>query len=363
MRLVALSLGVCLGGCAGRPPAVQVTGSREIGIVGQSALIVGRDGGWGVRLWDHEVFLFGDTFVSKADVDGSSFHSNSFSFTDDTNAADGITGLADRLDPAGSPQPLITPTADDAAFIAAHRGDNCAQKPCGARWATWPGATVFDPGGHRALISYGLIYAEPGAFNFHGVGQSLAVWSDFSQQAVRPVAGRCQDHPTLLFCQDEPAWGSAMVVQGDQLFAFACPGNQCMLARVPLSQALDRSAWQAWDGSAWQPSLTAAQSLFAGAPILRVFFNQHAGAWMAVYSEPLSDDVSYRTAPALTGPWSDAGRLFVADHKQNDGGWTYDSLVQPDYQQDSGQTIYVTYSRPTGTPFGSELALQRVSFE
>jgi hypothetical protein len=361
-----LAFAVAAFGCQGQPPAVNVASAREVGVVGQSPLIVGRDGGWATRLWDREVFVFGDTFVSKPDVYGSSFHSNSFSFTDDSAASDGISGLADRVDAVGSPLPLLAPTADEAAFIAAHGGDDCAVKPCGARWATWPASVVWDAAGGRALVSYGLVYAEPGAWNFHGVGQSLAVWSDFSQQAIRPEPGNCPGHPTLLFCEGEPNWGAALVIDAGRVFAFACdePGLSpgCLLASVPSARVLDRSAWRAWDTHTWTASLSAARPLFDGAPILRVHFNQHARSWMAVYSRPLTDDVVYRTAPALTGPWSDEARLFVADRRATDGSWTYDALVQPDYSEEDGRVVYVTFSRPTGM-FSSELALVRVTFE
>ena len=55
--------------------------------------------------------------------------------------------------------------------------------------------------------------------------------------------------------------------------------------------------------------------------------------------------------------------MSVADHKQNDGGWTYDALVQPGYSQDGGRILYVTYSRPNGTFFGSEFAVVRVTLQ
>jgi hypothetical protein len=91
-------------------PERRVSSAAEIGVVGQSTAIVGRDGGWGVRAFGREVFVFGDTFVTKADATGSSFHSNSYSFTDDTNAADGRHGawggLATR--PAASIVALVT---------------------------------------------------------------------------------------------------------------------------------------------------------------------------------------------------------------------------------------------------------------
>jgi hypothetical protein len=354
-------------GCGGNgPPGVQVASSNEMGTVTQSSLIVGRDGGFGIHLWNHEVFIFGDTFVSKPDVNGSTFHSNSFSYTDSTDAENGIT-LTELTDAAGSPLTLLTPTTTEAAFNMAHSGDSCAQTPCGARYATWPGSTVFDPASGSALVSYGLIYATPGAFNFSGLGQSLAVWSSFAEQAVRPEIGNCSDYPTLLFCQDDPPWGEALVLVGEELYAFACQNltfsASCMLARVNVGSVLDRSTWQAWDGEAWQPGLNAAQPLFNAGNNLRVFYNQYAGAYMAVYSASVSNNVNYRTAPAITGPWSDESLLFVADHNADDGGWTYDATVQPDYSENDGQIVYVTYSRPNGNPFGSEFAIERVAFK
>jgi hypothetical protein len=344
-------------GCGkARPPSVQVAAAHEIGVVGQSSLIVGRDGGWGAKAFGHLVFAFGDTFVSKADTDGSNFHSNSFSWTEDVDASDGIGGLTDRVDAAGSPLPLLAPTAEEAAFNAAHRGDPCQTQPCGARWATWIGAHVFD--GTRSLVSYGLIYAETGAFNFHSVGQSLAVWNDFTQQAERPVIGRCPDHPTLLFCQDEPAWGSSLLLDNGVLYSFACSSSGCLLSRVDPAHALEHDQWQAWNGSAWGP-LSGARTVFDGsADIMRVF--PFRGGYMAVYSVRVSDDVAYRTAPAITGPWSDATHLFTAKHKANDGGWTYDALAQPDYSGDA--VLYVTHSRPTAL-FSSELALWRIDWK
>lgn len=348
--------------CGSASPAIGVEEAREIGVVRQSALIVGRDGGWGARLLGHEVFVFGDTVVTKADAGGSTFHSNSFSFSDDTTAAGGLT-LRDPLDPVGSPLPLIAPTDDEAAFIAAHRGDNggCAQKPCGARWATWAGASVDDDKRGRALISYGLIYAEPGEWNFHGVGQALAVWTDVKRQAARPLENRCPGHPTLLFCEGEGGWADALVADGDHLYGFRCDNrglsSQCKLARVPLANALDHDRWQAWDGKQFGP-LDAATTLFEGGLNMRVHYNRHAGAWLAIYSKPLSNDVAYRSAPALTGPWTDAATLFVA---QRASGSTYDAYVQPDFSEDGGRVLYVTFSRPTGGWFGSELALVRVT--
>ena len=122
------------GACSSAtPPSVRVESAVEIGTLGQSSLIVGRDGGWGAHVSAGEVFVFGDSFVSKADADGSSFHSNSYSFTTDRDAADGIGGLVEPVDALGSPLPLVPPTDDEAIYNDAHRGTD------GARWAMWAG--------------------------------------------------------------------------------------------------------------------------------------------------------------------------------------------------------------------------------
>jgi hypothetical protein len=350
---------------SGPPPGVHVLDAGEIGTLTQSSLIVGRDGAQSGLAFGHEVWTFGDTFLSLDNAAGYNFVSNTFA-TSDVQLSDGGLVLADRLDDAGAPDELLQPTADEAAYDLAHKSfadGGCAEMPCGGRWATWPGAPVFEPDSGTAVIFYGLISAAPGDFNFHGVGQGLAVWTDYASLPERPEPNVCPGFPTLLFCQDEPGFGEAAVILDGDLYAFACERSSlsfpCQLGRVPFSQALTRSAWQFWDGTAWTADLSAAQPLFDGAPIMGVFFDDHFQLWMALYAEPLSNQVVLRTAPAITGPWSSELGLFVADRK-GQGGNSYDALPHPELSGNDGQTLYVTFSRSTGTTFGSEFALVQV---
>ena len=78
-----------------------------------------------------------------------------------------------------------------------------------------------------------------------------------------------------------------------------------MLTSAPLERALERDAWRYWSGAGWSPDAASASELFHGAPIMSVHFNAYLGAYVAVYSAPLSDDVVLRTAPSLSGPWSE----------------------------------------------------------
>lgn len=336
----------------------------ELGTLANPPGVQGRDGAVSAELWSKSIWIYGDTVLDTPDVDGQRWHHNSFSFTSDLDASDGIDGFEQRVDDAGAIAYFIPPTEDEWAFNRAHWGDPCEQSPCGARYAVWPGASVYDIKRDRALVFYGLIYAEPGDFNFHGVGQSVAVWKSFGEAPARPVVAPGTKHPTLLFRESEPAWGAGAVVQDDDVYSFACDTDRggleppCAIARVGLGEALDRSAWRFWDGERWSAEMSEAVSLFSGAPSLSVSFNRYLGAWTVIYAQPLSNKVVIRTAPSLTGPWSGPKLLFTAN-KPDEGA--YDVNMHHEYEEQDGKTLYATFSRSNGQGwFGSEIALVRV---
>jgi hypothetical protein len=350
-------------GCGGPEPAFEVVSAEERGLVAQAATIQGRDGGSSALLWGRSVWTFGDTVLNVPDEDGAQWHHNSFSITEDLVAADGIAGFVEPPDGAGAPRYFLAPTAEEQAFNDAHDGDPCMVEPCGARWAVWPGAPVYDAARDRGIIFYGLIYAEPGSFNFHGVGTGVALWGAPDAEPERPVVSPGAEHPTLLFHEGEPDWGQAALVEGDVVYAFACVektfSRPCLLARVPAADVLVRDAWRFWDGADWVTDWRDAAELFDGAPILSVSWNAYLGAYLAVYAPSLENRVKARTAPALTGPWSDEATLFRTPRMGE--GWTYDAVEHAEYAEDGGRVIWISYSRPNGVGwFGSELALWRV---
>jgi hypothetical protein len=360
--LVALA---ALAACGG--PSIAVESAREVGTLGQSSRVVGRDGAYSAKAWGQNVWDFGDTFLSVSDAEGFNFVSNTLA-TSAPAIIDGGLVLLDRLDDAGAPSELLFPTPEELSYDDDHRmfpDGGCLVMPCGGRWATWPGSIAYDPESQTAIVFYGLLTAAPGDFNFTQVGQSLALWSDFAILPERPVPGVCPGQPMALFCNDEPEFGNAAAVVDGMVYAFGCQqsliGYPCDLARAPVTQAARRTAWEFWDGNGFSPDVTDLQSLFDGASIMQVFWNDYADQWMVIYSSQLSNQVVYRTAPQLTGPWSPSGNLFVADQKGN-GGYTYDALPHPELAEQGGKIQYVTFSRGTGG-FSSEFALVRVEFE
>lgn len=367
LRATAIALALLLAACPSHPPSLKVASATEVGVVPHSPTIQGRDGGNSALLWGKVVWDFGDTPLNVPDQRGSQWHSNSMSFTDDLDASDGLAGMAEHVDAAGAPRMFVPNTPLEDSFNQAHEGDPCEQMPCGARWAIWPGAMLFDAPRSRALIFYGVVSAAPGDFNFEGVGQGLAVWTGLDVEVTRPEVRPGTDHPTALFGKDEPAWGAAAVIDGEHVYGFAPTGGsftpQCKLARVPVAQALERAAWTFWDGGSWSSDPGKAGELFSCAPIVSVSRNAAVGGWLAVYSAPFSNEVRYRTAPALTGPWSDDALAFTADRKGQDGT-SYDALEHPEYALQGGKVVFVTFTRPNGEGwFGSDLVIERVELQ
>ena len=343
--------------------------AAEIGTLTASSSIVGRDGASTALVWGHEVWMFGDTFLALANAEGMNFVSNTFATSAASVTDAGIT-LVDRLDDVGAPSEILWPTPSELAYDVAHESapdGSCDEQPCGGRYATWPGATVFDPSdGGTALVFYGLVSAAPGSFNFEGIGSGIAVWTDFDASPARPAPGVCDGGPpTALFCASEPGYGSGAALVDGFVYTFACTkdgfGYPCQLGRVPFARALDRSAWSYWDGATWASDYGSSAVLFVGGLNVSFQWNAYLAAWMAVYSEPFSNDVGYRTAPQLTGPWSGEATLFTATSGPG-GGTAYDAYPHPELAEQDGQVQYVTYSRSNGTEFGDDFALVRVTF-
>jgi hypothetical protein len=342
-------------------PGVRVMEVTDLGVIPNPPGTRGRDGGYSAVFEGRVVWVFGDTILDDDDKD---LLSNSWSWTTDLDASDGITGFHDQRDAQGRPLELLPFTEAESAFNTTHRGPSCDAPPCQTRWALWPGAVVPDPEHGRALVFYVRIYGEPGPYAFRPMGHSVAVWHGFDAHPVRPAVLPQGPEPTLLFGPDEPSFGGGALAVGKMLYAYACDLEElrkpCRLGRVPLEEALQRSAWRFFNGAKkWARSPTGATAVFDGNTILSVFHAEFADCFIALYSRPLDSRVVLRTAPRPEGPWSEEVVLFNALAPYTEPAWIYDALAHPEYARDGGRVQYVTYSRATG-PADFEFRLVRV---
>ncbi len=354
-------------GNSGPPADVTVVQSTDLGAIGSNPKILGRDGGYSGVFGGYAVWIYGDTFLANSNAEGQTLISDSWSFTSDFNAQDGITGFQEREDSAGAPTMLLQLSATEQAFNAAHSGSPCQEQPCGARWALWPGAMVADPARNRALVFYQLVSAQPGNFNFQTVGYSVATWQNFADLPQRPTINPAAEHPDQLFSQNQPSFGSAALVDGDTLYSYGCYNSllsvACVLGRVDLADVTDLSGWTFYAGNGnWSSQLSNAMWVFTANHILNVSWNDYLQRYVAVYNRPLSGDVVIRTAPAPEGPWSAEVMAFEALPPAAGQSPVDDAQAHPEYNANGGQTMFVTYTHGTG-PFTSEERLVSVRLQ
>jgi hypothetical protein len=374
VRTFNLALMVCFGylailgmlgcGASGPPASLAVVQTTDLGVIGSNPGILGRDGGYSGTFAGNSVWVFGDTFLANPNADGQTLISDSWESTTDLNATAGISGFQTPEDSAGAPAMLLSYTATEQAFNAAHQGNPCPQQPCGARWALWPGPVVADTARNRALVFYQVVMAQPGNFNFAAVGYSVATWQNFADQPQRPTINPTAEHPDLLFGQNDPDFGSAAFASEDTLYAYACNGNilgaPCVLGQVALENVLNLTAWIFYAGNGnWSGNVADAVTVMNAAPIMSVSWNDYLQCYVAVYNAPFSQDVMMRTSPKPEGPWSQEVTAFEALVPTNGGSAVHDALAHPEFNGNDGQIMYVTYSHSTGA-FTSDLQLVSV---
>jgi hypothetical protein len=352
------------GVSSGPAPALSIASTQDLGVIPTNPDILGRDGGYSALFQGHSVWLYGDTFLAKPNAEDQTLLSDSWSFTTDLVAQDGITGFQEKLDSTGAPTMILPLTPAEEAYNQAHNINNCQAQPCGARWALWPASIVVNPADNSALIFYSLVSAQPGNFNFQGLGNSVATWQNLQQQPQRPTLNPpiVPGHPDLLFTQNEPGFGSASFISNGMLYAYGCSySNGCQLGKVAPSSAQDRSAWTFYAGNGtWSSQIGDAVSVFNDANILSISWNAFLQHYLAVYSPPFSQNVVMRTSVNPEGPWSREIVAFVA--MQPTSGNVYDAIAHAEYDANGGQTIYVSYSRSTSAAFSSEVRLVVIKF-
>jgi hypothetical protein len=323
----------------------------EAGVIPNPPGAGGRDVGFSAQFGGHSVWIFGDTFFSDAAADGYHWRSSTWSLTDASAGATGLSGWVHALGADGKPRQLVPHTPEEQAFNDSHNGNPCpAGGGCGERHTTFPGAFVVDPNSGSALVFYTKENTQPtNAYAFQAQGTSIATWASPQEPAVRPALRPELADPTILFPLDEPAWGSAALVEGKALYAYACAGGQltspCRIARAELNAALDRSAWRFWSGSDWVSDWKAGASIFDGAPLLTVHFSAYQNRYVAFYMVPLGSNMAVRVAPRPEGPWSAEARFGTAPAAL-DGNWDYALAAHAELAPAGGDFEFLSYYRP-----------------
>jgi hypothetical protein len=339
-------------------PAIYVEEAWDLGPLRFNETVLNSEGGgYGATLGGRSMWVLGETKIAHPGNGGASLRQATIAWTDTLDATKGLNFL-DSKDGAGVPIDALPLAKDDQIFNDAHNGVNCIE-PCGVGWTLAPGAVVADPERDRLLVFYRRMLKRGDGEKDNRVGASLTAWTRDSLMPDRPVLRSDMHVPTIHFGPDEPEWGSAALVVGAWMYAYACEdqgGSSCLLARVPLATALNRAAWQyfvangRWSGN-WRdarPVLQGRIGIQSG--ILSVHWNSFLGKFLAIHSRWLGAQITIRLADHPEGPWSDAGTMEADTlHSKGEMFWTNWGLGHPELARDSGRTEYMTYWRNMGS--------------
>ncbi|WAS92560.1 DUF4185 domain-containing protein [Nannocystis punicea] len=350
--------GTCLlalpaGGC-GEAPSLRAGEALPLGDLPlrRAPDLATVQGGHSVALGDQALWAF-RTASSERGLYGAT---TAGAVTADFDARDGLHPFTAYQTPKETDDDELLPFYDkEGSYKYEHDDGECILGRDCPRVSLWPGPMVHDPERQRVLIFYRKVIQFPDNADNQHVGSSIAVWrDDLAGRPFRPEVAEGSDEPTLLFGADGPRFAAALA-EDEHVHAFACggKGGACTLLRAPLAHALEREAWRWYEAGEWSPSPRRAEEVFAGAGAMSVHFNAHAGAYVAVYADREEPAVVLRTAPQLTGPWSEAAELYRPRDPQAELR-IQDAMLHPELARDGGAVDYLTYFE------GSRGALQLV---
>lgn len=267
---------------------------------------------------DGTVYIaFGDTFGCCRPPEGGSggmtWRSNVVGYSTDRDLSDGMT--LDGMFPnrLGSARLLLRREPGDVTRIPTN------------------GIAVGD----RMYLHYMAVqeWQEPGHWTLNRSGWGYS--DDRGETWVQPKESVWEG--------DTNFGQAALLRNGGYVYVFGIHGGRyggVALARVPEADVLDMTRYSYWDGAEWVAELEAAAEIVPPAVgELSVGWNAYLGRWIMLYLSEPDHAIVMRTAPELTGAWSD--KIIVVS--SDDYPALYGSYLHP--WATSGETIYFTMSQ------------------
>jgi len=279
------------------------------------------------------------------------------------------TQLLEPFDEAGVPLALYAYSPREAAYNAAHAEppECCAESlgcsaerrycacaegvDCSARIALWPGAALPTDAG-TVIGLYEKVKVGSGAWDFDvlGIGTATVATGDVVARRTTDAGGE----PILLFDRGEPKFLHAMRVndeRGAWVYVFGeTSGPSCsldvFLARAPLAEMRERTAYRFWDGVGWSESLASARAVLNGVEggLGSVAYNDYLGAYVSGTIGLCTDGAHFlmRSARRPEGPWSDPVAVDLATLGAS--GEAYAGLIHASLG--TGRRVVISFYEP-----------------
>ena len=99
---------------------------------------------------------------------------------------------------------------------------------------------------------------------------------------------------------------------------------------------------------AWSASLAEACDLGPSGPDYSVSHNPHLGCYAMFWVDPYDKKLMFRGAPDVWGPYSPPQAIIGLPHAR-DSEMVYLAFEHPDFRDDGGRTVYISYCQPRFT--------------
>ncbi|MGN6696147.1 MAG: DUF4185 domain-containing protein [Aquihabitans sp.] len=336
IRRRPLIVGLVAGGAlllsACQPASVSPRGE-----VANPSIAINRDGAASAVLGGKVLWAFGDTFAPGGGVRSSG------AYADPGTPTRVIDTLIDRR-----PHQLVPFTPDEAA-------DNAGAD--GSQWVIWP-TEIINTSADKALIFSTKFHATAdGWVEPSLVVSEITAGSTQSTRVAEPITDPKGNYAAAVYQRSGTVYlhdcgGANVAPEAATRLGTTLPGlgignltlnptpGKCRLARVPLAQATDRSAYRYWTGSTWSTSQASAVGVVPGSNSgLSIAWSSKLNKYVALSSPGSSKDIQMSTAPKPEGPWSKPTTVFTAETV------IYAIRIHPHLGKTDLSTMAVTYFR------------------
>ncbi|MDQ3762086.1 MAG: DUF4185 domain-containing protein [Actinomycetota bacterium] len=309
-------------------PVAVLTGAESINATETRYKVKGTDLG---IMWADEggeiLAAFGDTFgpgwtgpnSDQADPAAIDWRSNTLARSTDRNPANGMsfTFVTDRPGHAKELLPSLKQNGVEMTKIPTG-GVNVG----GRNYMAYMSVRKFTEPGQWITNHSGIAYSDDGGQN----------WKDVPS-THRPNTTALDDKFQMIAY----ARGRGFV------YAFGTPNGRfgdAHVARVPERRLLDKSAYEYWNGTAWQRGDSTIATPIVHGPVgeLSVRYDQVLKSWQMMYLDESRGAIVLRLAQQPTGPWGDP--VIVATSE--DYPHLYGGFLHPDSK---GRDIYFTMTQ------------------
>jgi hypothetical protein len=294
----------------------------------------GGDGVFSVRLDPEEIlWLFGDTFIGQV-KDG---HHINFNLVNNTIAIQ--RGIEPDLSKINFYYGEKNPD-QPAAFI---------QPSDGVGWF-WPYHGVRTKDGLFLFLIQVELTDGPPAFNF----KTVAAWLGTVSNPDDPPDRWRVSQKKIPFTGEDRLFGSAVLIKGENCYIYgtvdkplgAIREKQLILAKVPVARIVDFGQWRFFADGNWVAEIEKASPLIRnGANEFSISFQPSLNQYIMVYTQDsLSENIVFRLAPELQGPWGEPFQFYRCPEMEWDLRiFCYAAKGHPEISL-SPQEIIVTYT-------------------